>query len=69
MGTKLTCSSNIEAADAIASQMMKMQEEAKAALEHAADEMARYYDRNRKAAPEYKEGQKVWLSSRNYTTD
>jgi len=63
MGTEPTRSSNVEAADAFASQMMKMQEEAKAALEHAADKMAWYYDRNRKATPEYKEGQKVWLSS------
>src|SRR6266705_5833727 len=69
MGTEPTCSSDVEAADAFASQMMKMQEEAKAALEHVADEMAWYYDRNQKATPEYKEGQKVWLSSRNYTTD
>src|SRR4029077_9278009 len=47
MGTEPTCTSEVEAADAFSSRMMKMQEEAKAALEHAVDKMARYYDQNR----------------------
>ena len=46
-----------------------MQEEAKAALTHAADEMAKYYDRHRQPAPEFKVGEKVWLNAQNYTTD
>ena len=33
------------------------------------DEMSRYYDRNREAAPKYQEGDRVWLSTQNYTTD
>ena len=45
-----------------------MQDEAKAALEHAMDEMAWYYDRWRSPAPAYKVGAKVWLNAQNYMT-
>jgi hypothetical protein len=45
MGTEPTRSSLVEAADNFASRMMQMQDEAKAALTHAAEEMSRYYDR------------------------
>jgi hypothetical protein len=69
MGTEPTCTSEVEAADAFSSRMMKMQEEAKVALEHAADEMARYYNRNCEAAPKYQEGDRVWLSTHNYMTN
>ena len=69
MGMEPMCMSEVEAADAFSSRMMKMQEEAKAALEHAVDEMAHYYDRNRGTAPKYQEGDRVWLSTRNYTTN
>src|SRR5258705_5083034 len=48
--------------------MSQMQEEAKAALEHAADEMAWYYDRQRSPAPAYEVRAKVWLNAQNYTT-
>ena len=48
--------------------MSQMQEEAKATLEHAADEMAQYYDRQRSPMPVYKVGAKVWLNAQNYTT-
>ena len=69
MGMEPTRTSEVEAADAFSSRMMKMQEEAKAALEHTADEMSRYYDRNCEAAPKYQEGDRVWLSTQNYMTD
>jgi len=69
MGTEPTCTSEVKGANDFASQMMKMQEEVRAALEHAAEEMAWYYDRNRRAAPAYKVGDKVWLNTQNYTTD
>jgi len=46
--------------------MSQMQDEAKAALEHAADEMAWYYDRWRSPAPTYKVGAKVWLNTELY---
>src|SRR5258708_25915242 len=48
--------------------MSQMQEEAKAALEHAADEMAQYYDHQRSPTPVYEVGAKVWLNTQNYTT-
>ena len=44
MGTEFPCTSTIEAADAFVSHMAQMQEEAKAALSHAANKMAWYYD-------------------------
>ncbi len=46
--------------------MSQMQDEAKAALEHAVDEMAQYYDCWRSPAPTYKVG--VWLNAQNYMT-
>src|SRR5260370_8073731 len=48
--------------------MSQMQDEAKAALEHAADEMAQYYDRWRSPAPTYEVRAKVWLNAQNYMT-
>src|SRR6266446_10389691 len=48
--------------------MSQMQDEAKAALEHAADKMAWYYNHQRSPAPAYKVGAKVWLNTQNYTT-
>ena len=44
MGTEFPHTSTIEAANAFVTCMAQMQEEAKAALSHAADEMSRYYD-------------------------
>jgi hypothetical protein len=69
MGAEPIRTSPVEAANDFAQRMAQMQEEAKAALEHAADEMARYYDRRRGDAPTYKVGDKVWLNTQNYTTD
>ena len=45
-----------------------MQEEVKAALKHAVDKMAQYYDYQRSPTPVYKVGAKVWLNTQNYTT-
>jgi hypothetical protein len=45
----------MEATNAFSSRLMKMQEEAKVALEQKADEMARYYDQNHEVAPKYQE--------------
>src|SRR5258707_1120258 len=68
MGSEPTWSSAVEATDDFAQQMSQMQDEAKAALKHAADEMAWYYDCWRSPAPTYKVGAKVWLNAQNYMT-
>src|SRR5258708_25723985 len=68
MGSEHTWSSAVEAADDFAQQMSEMQDEAKAALEHTADEMAWYYDHRRSPAPTYEVGAKVWLNAQNYMT-
>ncbi len=68
MGLEPTWSSAVEAADDFAQQMSQMQDKAKAALEHAADEMAWYYDHQRSPAPAYKVRAKVWLNAQNYMT-
>ena len=69
MGTEFPRTSTIEAADAFVTRMAQMQEEAKAALSHAADEMSRYYDRHRQHAPQFQVGEQVWLNTQNYSTD
>src|SRR5260370_15716177 len=68
MGSEPTQSSTVEAADGFAQQMSQMQDEAKAALKHAADEMAWYYDHQRSPTPTYEVGAKVWLNAQNYMT-
>src|SRR5260221_463757 len=68
MGSEPTWSSAVEATDDFAQRMSKMQDEAKAALKHAADEMAQYYDCWRSPAPTYEVRAKVWLNTQNYTT-
>ena len=64
-----TRTSTVEAADTFARRLDCAQEEAKAALEQAVDDMKRYYDRSRQAALEYKVGDKAWLSLQNYSSD
>lgn len=49
--------------------MEKVKEETKAALERAADEMRKYYNRKRNDAPEIKTGDKVLLEVTNIKTD
>ena len=69
LGIEPICTSSVEAADTFISWMHQMQEEAKATLQHVADTMKLYYDRNHCAAPKYQLGDRVWLNMHNYTTD
>lgn len=68
MGTEPNRSSNVEAADEFASRITKATEEARSALNQAADDMARYYDAHRTDLEIFKVGDKVWLDSRNIKT-
>src|SRR6266436_559159 len=61
--------STVEAVDSFTRQLDHAQEEAKAALEQVADNMKQYYDWNCQTAPEYKAGDKAWLSLQNYSSD
>ena len=58
--------STIEAVDTFARQLDHAQEEAKAALEQAVDDMKQYYDQSHQSAPEYKVGDKVWCHGMLY---
>src|SRR6266436_652495 len=69
LGVEPTRTSTVEAADTFVRRLDHAQEEAKATLKRAADDMKQYYDRNCQAAPEYKVGDRVWLSLQNYSSD
>src|SRR6266436_4865245 len=57
----------VEAADTFARQLGHAQEEAKATLKWAADDMKWNYDQNCQVAPEYRVRDKAWLSLQNYS--
>src|SRR5258705_408824 len=69
LGVEPTRTSTVEAMDTFARRLDCAQEEAKATLEQAADDMKQYYDWNHQAVPEYKVGDRVWLSLQNYLSD
>ncbi len=69
LGVEPMRTSTVEAVDTFTRRLDRAQEEAKATLEQAADDMKWYYDRNCQAAPEYKVGDRVWLSLQNYSSD
>ena len=58
----------LEALEEFTERMEMATNEARSALEKAADDMARFYDVHRQAAPVYKVGDKVWLNARNIAT-
>jgi len=49
--------------------MKTVHEEAQVALSKSRDDMTRYADFHREEAPEYKIGDKVWLSTKNLNVD
>jgi len=58
-----------EPAKEFAEQMKTVHEEAQGALSRSRDDMTRYADFHRGEAPEYKIGNKVWLSTKNLNVD
>ena len=60
--------SRVESVNEFTARMKSTLEEAKAALTKSKDDMARYYDRRRTPAPEYKPGDKVYLDASDIKT-
>ena len=58
-----------ELAKEFAERMKTIYKEAQAALSKAQDDMQHYADFNQGVTPEYKVGDKVWLSSKNLNVD
>ncbi|ESK83996.1 hypothetical protein Moror_11546, partial [Moniliophthora roreri MCA 2997] len=65
---RITERSSVPAAKDLAERLKIIYEELKANLQHAQDAQARFYNKNRKPAPELHKGQLVWLSRRNIKT-
>ena len=59
LGTEPIRSVRVESAANFVKRMQSARKEAESALHKAADDMARYYDRNRQQAVDYKVGDKV----------
>jgi len=55
----------VQAVDKFVDKLKKIQEEAKAALHKARDDMKCFADQMHAQMPEYKEGDQVWLSTKN----
>jgi hypothetical protein len=60
--------SHLESVNEFTDRMKDTLEEAKAALVKSKDDMAKYYDRNRTPAPDYKPGDKVYLDASDIRT-
>jgi len=69
MGTEPRRAGKSEPAKEFAERMQTVHEEAQAALSKSRDDMTRYADFHRGEAPEYKVGDKVWLSTKNLNVD
>ena len=65
MGIESQRAGKSEPAKEFAKQMKEIHKEAGAVLSKAHDDMTRYADQHRGSAPEYKVGDKVWLSTKN----
>lgn len=60
--------SKVESVNEFKDRMASSLEEARSALAKAKDDMAKYYDRHRTPAPEYKAGDKVYLDTSDIQT-
>jgi hypothetical protein len=69
LGVEPIRKTSVEAVEDFIQRMKASREEAKAALQQAADDMAKFYDLHREAAPSYKVGDMVWLDGKDLTTD
>jgi len=69
MGIEPQRAGKSELAKEFAEQMKLIHEEAQVALSKARDDMTCYADFHRGQAPEYKVGNKVWLSTKNLNVD
>lgn len=69
MGFEAAKETKKESVNDFTTRLKEIQEEARAALKHAAEDMARFYNRHRQPVPEIKVGDKVWLDARNLRTE
>lgn len=69
MGTEPLRTSKVESVDNFVKRMQSARQEAEAALQRAADDMARFYNQNRGEAVSYQVGDMVWLDGRDIKTD
>jgi glycosylphosphatidylinositol phospholipase D len=69
MGIEPRRAGRSEPAKDFAERMKTIHEEAQVALSKAQEDMQRYADFNRGTTPEYKVGDKVWLSTKNLNID
>jgi hypothetical protein len=69
LGVEPTKTTKVESVDDFVQRMKANQEEARAALHQAAEDMARFYDLHRGKAPEYQVGDLVWLDGKDLKTD